>query len=111
MTVHVSGSVKNSVFAASYQPFGGVYGDPNSLALTGGDIKGKIEGKVDNGTETPSTPLVAFFAKKVTAFSGPVVPPNVPQAPYTGPQSPSHFPGIHKLGTAKGHPVSTPKKA
>ena len=102
MTLHVAGSVKNSVFAASYQPFNGVYGDPNALALTGGQIKGKIEGTVDNSTATPTKPLVAFYAKKVTAFSGPVVPPNIPQAPYTGPQTPNHLPGIHHLALPRG---------
>ena len=95
MTLHVAGSVKNSVFAASYQPFNGVYGDPNALALTGGQIKGKIEGTVDNSKLTPSKPLVAMYAKNVTAYSGPVVPPAVPEAPYTGKQTPTQLPGVN----------------
>ena len=97
MAVHVAGSVQNSVFAASYQPAGGdfsVFGAPGSLALTGGQIKGNPEGTVNNSTIAPSSPLTAFYAKNVTAYSGPVVPPAVPQAPYTN-QTPVQLPGLN----------------
>ena len=113
MTVHVAGDVTNSVFAASYQPFGGVYGDPNAIALSKGHIRGKIEGKVNNATEAPATPLVAFYAKQVDALSGPVIPPNVPEAPYTGPQTPGFLPGIrhHALPGATIHAAGVSKLA
>ncbi len=100
MTIHVAGDVINSVFAASYEPFNGVYGDPNALALTDGTIRGKIEGNINNATETPAKPLLAFYAKNVYPLSGPVVPPNVPEAPYTGKQPHTFLPGIHHLATA-----------
>lgn len=102
LTAHVAGDVTNSVFAASVQPFSDVFGDPNQIVLTGGHIRGKIEGKVDNATATPNTPNEAFFAQKVDALSGPVVPPNVQEAPYNGPQQPTHLPGIRPApGTAR----------
>lgn len=97
MTVHVAGDVTNSVFAASTQPFNQVFGDPNELLLTAGRIRGKIEGKIDNSKLTPMSPTQAFYAQNVELFNGPVVPPNVPEAPYTHTQAPNHFPGIHKL--------------
>ena len=97
MTVHVAGSVDNSVFASSVQPFNGVFSGPNVLNLTGGRINGKVEGTINNSTITPTTPNQAFFAQTVNSLSGPVVPPSVPQAPYTGAQSPAHFPGLQPL--------------
>ncbi len=96
MTLHVAGSVTNSVFAASVEPFQNNYskfGDPNQLVLTGGNINAKIEGTITNTVATPNTPNQAVFAAKVTSYKGPVVPPNVPEAPYATPQ-PSHLPGI-----------------
>jgi len=98
LSVHVAGSVTNSVFAASVEPFQNnfaKFGDPNQIVLTGGHINSKIEGKVDNTVAAPNTPKQAVFASQVKAYSGPVVPPNVPEAPYPGPAQPSHLPGIH----------------
>lgn len=107
LTAHVAGDVTNSVFVASVEPFNNVFGDPNQIVLTGGHIRGKVEGKVDNSTATPNTPKEVFFAQKVDALSGPVVPPNVPEAPYPGPAQPTHLPGIPSApGTARV--ISTP---
>ncbi len=100
MTIHVAGDVTNSIFAASYEPFNGVYGDPNALALTDGSIRGKIEGNINNATATPSKPLLAFYAKNVYPLSGPVIPPSVPEAPYTGKQPHTFLPGIHHHTTS-----------
>lgn len=117
MTVHVAGDVSNSVFAASVQPYNStpltstptlVFGDPNQLVLPSGRIRGKIEGKIDNSIATPSTPTTAFFAQNVQSLAGPVIPPNVPEAPYTGPQTPAHLPGI-KVAQAATH--ATTKKS
>jgi hypothetical protein len=101
MTVHVAGDVNESVFAASVQPFtdasgNTLYGDPNQVVLTGGEIKAKVEGIIDNTSATPSTPSQAFFAQHVNLVGGPVVPPNVPEAPYPGNGLPAHLPGIHQ---------------
>jgi len=105
MTVHVAGDVTNSVFAASVEPFTPsgtptptpLFGDPNQIVLPGGHIRSKVEGKIDNAVATPSTPNQAFFAQKLDRLSGPVIPPDVPEAPYTGPQQPVHLPGIGRL--------------
>lgn len=97
MTVLVAGDVVNSVFAASTQPVNQVFGDPNQLELTGGRISAKVEGKINNSTLTPLAPNQAFYAQSVKLFSGPVVPPNVPEAPYVHNQAPSHLPGISDI--------------
>jgi hypothetical protein len=117
MHVHVAGDITNSVFAASVQPFidttttppTPVFGDPNQLVLTGGQIKAKVEGSIDNSVATPSTPNQAFFAKQLNVLTGPVVPPNVPEPPFTGPQLPAHLPGIHgaKVGSTPKGPLSS----
>ncbi|GAC1475549.1 MAG: hypothetical protein NVSMB9_28310 [Isosphaeraceae bacterium] len=99
LTAHIAGDVVNSVFAASVEPFNNTFGDPNQLVLTGGHIRGKVEGTVDNAIATPNAPNQAFFAQRVDALSGPVVPPNVPEPPYPGPAQPSHLPGIHHLNS------------
>lgn len=93
MQVRVAGSVKNSVFAASVQPdINLTYGTPNDLVLEHGSITAKVEGSIDNSALTPDTPTKAFFAKNVSFSSGPVIPPNNPEAPYT--RRPLIVPGI-----------------
>jgi hypothetical protein len=108
MEVHVAGDVTNSVFAASVQPFKNVFGDPNQLVLPGGHIGEKVEGKINNSTATPSTPNQAFFAQSVTSYVGPVIPPNVPQAPYPKPKQPVSLPGIHDLSKFPTINIKTP---
>jgi hypothetical protein len=106
MEVHVAGDVNNSVFAASVQPFNDtsvtpsklVFGGPNQLVLPNGHITAKVEGKINNATATPATPTQAFFAQHVDLLAGPVIPPAVPEPPYTGPQQPAMAPGIHDFG-------------
>ncbi len=107
MSVLVAGSVQNSVFAASTEPFNNVFGSPNELFLTAGHIKAKVEGTIDNSTATPSSPNQAFYAKHTTLLSGPVVPPNVPTEPYAR-TPPTLTPGIKSLD-APIVGVSTPK--
>jgi hypothetical protein len=121
MTLHVAGDVTNSVFAASVEPFNGdftTWGDPNQLVVTGGHITSKIEGTINNATIAPNTPSQAVFAQHVDGLAGPVIPPNVPEAPFPGPGQPTHLPGIHNLNrslvtvgatTPKGPSASTKK--
>jgi hypothetical protein len=94
--VTVAGNITNSVFAGSVlaDPTTGQFGTPNSLNLAAGLIKARIEGTIDNSTATPDSPTAAFFAKKVILTKGPVVPPNVPEAPFSGPLQPQSLPGI-----------------
>ncbi len=118
MTLHVAGSVTNSVFAASVEPAlvgtnttkvydntaqvnGNAtgFGAPNQVALTGGRITAKIEGTINNTIATPNTPTQAVFASQSTKYTGPVIPPAVPQEPFTGPTSPSKFPGLPDLNS------------
>ena len=129
MLVHVAGDVNNGIFAASVAPAflasatTRVYtnanpaaktgfGDANQIVLPGGHIGGKVEGKIDNTTVTPGAPNKAFFAQQVTSFAGPVVPPNVPEPPFGGPQQPTQAPGIHNVGKIPTVtlPVPTPTK-
>lgn len=67
------------------------FGAPSNIVLPRGSINVKVEGVIDNsGLQSGSNPLVsptiasniAFFAKHVNTHKGPVVPPNVLQAPY-----------------------------
>ena len=120
MTVHVAGNVTNSVFAASDQTFSlssvtpslSTFGNPNDILETGGQINGKIEGTVNNATIAPNQPSQAFFAAHVKKFTGPVVPPNVPEAPYSGPSQPTHLPGLPNANRALiTVGASTPKGA
>ena len=94
MTVHVAGDITNSVFAASTQPFNGVFGGPNELVLPSGHINAKVEGSVNNAIATPDSPLNAFYAQKVKLNRAPVAPPAVPEPPYDHP-SKTFLPGVH----------------
>jgi hypothetical protein len=111
MQVLVAGDVTDSVFAASVQP-GSVtstsstgtttttpqFGTPQQLVLPGGHITGKVEGKISNSNATPDMPNKAFYAQSVHLTTGPISPPNVPQAPYTGHQPHVRLPGLHVHG-------------
>jgi hypothetical protein len=127
MQVHVAGNVTNSVFAASVEPalvppattrvFTNAnpttqtgFGDPNQLVLSGGHIGEKVEGTIDNSTATPKTPTQAFFAQSVTSYAGPVVPPNVPEAPYPVPTKPFTLPGIGNVNVVPTIKIRTPTK-
>jgi hypothetical protein len=80
------------------------FGAPDNIVLPRGILSVKVQGKVDNsgiqigstgspnalGLETPvvdpNVPLTsAFFAKAVNVQHLPVIPPNVPSAPYKSP--------------------------
>lgn len=113
MSVLVAGDVTNSVFAASVQPelvtlTGGTtvpqFGTSRNLVLPVGEITAKVEGQIDNSIATPDKPTTAFYANKVDLQRGPVIPPNVPEAPYTGKQPYTFIPGFHHpaLAVAKG---------
>ena len=94
--VTVAGSITNSVFSASVlaDPANSQFGTPNTANLAAGLIKARIEGTIDNSTATPDSPNAAFFAQKVILTKGPVVPPNVPEAPFSGPLQPQSLPGV-----------------
>jgi hypothetical protein len=103
MTALVGGNITDSVFAASVQPFNSaapgspftpVYGDPHDIVLPTGHIAAKVTGTISNLTATPSKPDTAFYANQVHLNKGPVIPPNVPQPPYST-KRPIHAPGLH----------------
>jgi hypothetical protein len=79
--VLIAGDVKDSVFAASVDPLNGTFGN-DDLNFPNGRIKAKVEGTIDNATATPDSPSQAFYAKSVSVFHGPVIPPSVPEAPF-----------------------------
>jgi hypothetical protein len=106
----IAGNVTNSIISASVGPDpAGLnqpgefqlpaghtfpFGAPENIVLPHGIINVKVEGTVDNsGLQSGTSPIVspdipsnsAFFARHVTIDSGPVIPPNVPQAPYPPP--------------------------
>jgi hypothetical protein len=89
----IAGDVTNSVFSASVNPnptnsktlSPGTFGAPTDVVYSSGNIKAKVEGKIDNSTNSlvdPTATNQAFFAKQVHLSTGPVIPPPVPQAPY-----------------------------
>jgi hypothetical protein len=96
MEVHVAGSITDSIFAASVEPFNsaspstpfdatfgsGFFGTPQDVTLPTGHITAKVEGTIDNTNAVPGMPTKAFFAKELGVKTGPVVPPNVPEPPY-----------------------------
>jgi hypothetical protein len=146
LRVRIAGDVTNSVFSASVDPNPSLlspslvdsaglfeksngnifpFGAPNNVVLPRGVINAKVEGTVDNSTNplvSSSAPVnAAFFARVVHEAQGPVIPPEVPYAPYPGPtvyhrgQNPlrrtfkiDHFPVI--FGAPAGHAAKTTKK-
>ena len=84
MTALVAGDVVNSVFTASVDPVDTTFGS-DDLLFPHGEITAKIEGTINNATATPDAPEQAFYARNVNLTKGPVVPPNVPEAPFNRP--------------------------
>ncbi|WP_422926550.1 hypothetical protein [Singulisphaera sp. PoT] len=109
MTVLVAGDVTNSVFTASVQPdSSGVFGTDQDLKIAGAHIDAKVEGNINNSSATPDKPSTAFYAQNVNLKRGPVIPPNVPQEPYSGGTRPTRSPGVPNvnpthLGTVRAH--------
>jgi hypothetical protein len=94
----IAGDVTNSVFSASVEPNPsnsptnnpGTFGTPTDVAFANGSITAKVEGNIDNSNNPlvdANAPNQAFFAKHVHLKTGPVIPPNVPQAPYARTQT------------------------
>lgn len=81
----IGGSVVDSVFAASFEPFNGEYDSPYAMALTAGKIEAKVTGTIDNSTVTPAQPTKAFYAQNVEQSRGPVTPPAAPSIPADSP--------------------------
>ena len=122
--IRIAGGVTNSVIAASTQPFNGTFGSSQDLRLPLGQIHAKIEGAIDNSTATPDSPNTAFYAQSVSLNRGPVIPPNVPEAPYPKSATPVKLPGITVPGPVShtkfiprpntagfvSHPTGTTKK-
>jgi hypothetical protein len=109
--VNVAGSVTNSVFAASVLSGSGGFGSSDDLKLPFGSINARIQGSINNSEITPESPTAAFFAKTVRVVQGPVVPPTVPEAPYSGPLTPETLPGIPApYAYARTHPTGPKSK-
>lgn len=109
------------------------FGAPNNIVLPRGVLSLKVEGAVNNSaiqqgsTATPNplglpapavdpniAPTSAFFAKKVTIEHLPVIPPNVPEAPYPSPV-PYHngqrfLKGLFKIDNSVAHPSRPARK-
>lgn len=94
MRVTIAGNVTNSVFASSVVPGSNGFGSADDLRLPLGTINARIQGTITNLTKTPSSPTAAFYAQAVKITHGPVVPPTVPEAPYSGPLTPKSLPGV-----------------
>jgi len=90
----VAGNVFDSVFTASVDPSGGVYGTANDLTLPHGIIRGKVEGSINNASTVTQNPKEALFAHSVSQTGGPVTPPNVPEAPFPNPGAPPKGPRV-----------------
>ena len=94
MTVLVAGNITDSVFAASTQPNQNVFGN-GDLFIPMGHITAKISGTIDNTNATPNSPEKAFYAQKVNLQHGPVVPPHVPEPPFSPNPLPSSVVGLN----------------
>jgi hypothetical protein len=114
-TTNASGTVNPGAFqnvTSKTFPFGA----PENIVLPRGVLGVKVEGAVNNsGLQTGANPLVdpnipansAFFAKQVKVEGLPVIPPNVPEAPY--PPAPLHqgqrfLSGLYKVDHRRVHP-------
>jgi hypothetical protein len=107
----VAGSVTNSVFAASVLPGTNGFGSPDDLKLPLGTINARIQGSINNSELTPKSPTTAFYAQAVKLVQGPVVPPTVPEAPFSGPLTPASLPGIPApYAFARKHPTGPTSK-
>ncbi len=134
----IAGNVTNSIISVSVDPNpAGInnpgqfqtrtsntfpFGSPNNIVLPRGVLSVKVEGAVNNsGLQQGTSPLVdpnvaptaAFFAAKVSVTKLPVIPPNVPQAPYKS--SPLHkgqrfLKGLFKVDGSVKLPTAASKK-
>ena len=118
ITAFIAGNVTNSVFAASDAPYSQLlnatdqtFGDPQDAFLPLGKITARVEGSINNPTETPSSPKQAFYAQTVDLTHGVVVPPHVVEEPLPAPATPIRLPGIPKVfpATAVTTTAATPK--
>ncbi len=135
----IAGNVTNSIISVSVDPNpSGVnnpgqfqqltsttfpFGAPENIILPRGVLSVKVEGQVNNtGLQQGTSPLVdpnipstsAFFAKQVYLTHLPVVPPNVPQAPYKSPvhygRSQSSLAGLFKIDNSVTLPKGPARK-
>ena len=90
----IAGNVTNSVFAASVAPGTDGFGSADDLRLQPGTINARIQGVINNSTVTPDSPTAAFYADSIKITKGPVVPPTIPEAPFSGPLTPKSLPGV-----------------
>jgi len=124
MRARIAGSVINSIFSASIEPdptglTGNGFGTKQDLILPRGVINAKVEGNIDNSSNSlvdSSSSGRAFFAKTVHLTHGPVIPPIVPYQPLTAPTvyhvgqaglkgliKVDHFPAITSHKSTKTH--------
>ncbi len=94
MRVTIAGNVTNSIFASSVVPGSNGFGSADDLHLQPGSISARIQGVITNLSATPNSPTAAFYANTVKIIQGPVVPPTVPEAPFSGPLTPKSLPGV-----------------
>lgn len=94
MRVTIAGNVTNSIFASSVVPGLNGFGSADDLRLPLGTINARIQGTINNTAASPNSPTAAFYAKAIKVVKGPVAPPTVPEAPYSGPLTPKSLPGI-----------------
>jgi hypothetical protein len=88
--VLIAGDVVESIFAASVQPFEGLFDVEEALRFPHSHISAKVEGTISNEEVAPTQPRQAFFAKTVSLGKGPVNPPNVPEGPFPQPNGKPH---------------------
>jgi len=94
MMARIAGNVTNSVFSASVDPnppdsITTLFGPGNDIVLPRGVINAKVEGTIDNSTNSLVSSSVptnkAFFASIVHVKHGPIIPPVVPYQPTVTP--------------------------
>jgi hypothetical protein len=88
----IAGNIIDSIFAASVEPYNGLYDSANAIKLGGGRIQAKVEGTVDNSKVTPDNPNDAFYAFKKDVTRGVVTPPNAPSTPVPSPAKSTRIP-------------------
>jgi hypothetical protein len=88
----IAGNIIDSIFAASVEPYNGLYDSPDAIKLGGGRVQAKVEGIVDNSTVTPDNPNDAFYAFSKDVTRGVVTPPNAPSTPVPSPAKSTRIP-------------------
>jgi hypothetical protein len=108
---NIAGSVTNSVFASSVLAGTDGFGSSDDLKLPSGTINARIQGSINNSELTPDSPTTAFYGKAVKVVQGPVVPPTVAEAPFSGRLTPASLPGIPApYAFARKHPTGPKTK-